>query len=122
MITLSKEKNLTMPYFKYHAKKIEVDGMKFDSKKEYNYYLYLLKEQHEGRILTFHRQVPFELLPRQEYNGRFAEHPLRYVADFVVTYLNGSIEVIDVKGYKTPEYRIKRKLMLYMHNIKIKEV
>ena len=45
-----------------------------------------------------------------------------YVADFVYTDKNGNVVVEDVKGIKTEVYKIKRKLMLYIHNIKIKKV
>lgn len=111
-----------MPYFKYKSKKVTIDGITFDSKKEGEYYLQLIQLKKEGKILDFERQVDFELIPRQTYQGKFAEHPLRYKADFVIHYPDGTTEVVDVKGYKTKEYRIKKKLMLYLKNIKIKEV
>ena len=52
--------------------------------------------------------------------GKVLERELAYIADFVYTE-NGEKVVEDVKGFRTPEYRIKRKLMLYSHGVRIKE-
>ncbi len=55
-------------------------------------------------------------------NGKIIERAVNYIADFVYIGKDGSIICEDTKGYKTKEYIIKRKLMLYMHGIRIKEV
>ncbi len=99
---------------KYHAKKTELDGIVFDSKKEANYYATLLLLQKSGEVVSFERQVQFELQPHFRYNGKM-ERAITYVADFVVTYKDGHTEVIDVKGMRTREYNLKRKLLLFRH-------
>lgn len=78
-----------------------------------------------GKISDLREQVPFVLIPGQKRNGA-VERPCRYVADF--TYLEPGPEyrpwatvVEDCKGYRTPEYKIKRKLMLWVHGIVIRE-
>lgn len=106
---------------KYHSRKVVVDGITFDSKKEARRYLELLQLERAGAIQNLHRQVKFELLPSQRINGRVVERPCNYVADFL--YQQGDELIVeDVKGYKTPEYVIKRKLLLWRHGIRIKEV
>lgn len=105
---------------KYHAKKIAVDGMTFDSRKEYQRWVELLMLEKAGVIEGLQRQVTFVLLPSQKGEGR-TERPVKYVADF--TYQeNGKTVVEDTKGMKTKDYIIKRKLMRYIHGITIKEV
>lgn len=106
---------------KYHSRKVVVDGITFDSKKEARRYLELLQLEKAGAIKNLHRQVKFELLPSQRINGKVVERPCNYVADFFYEQ-DGELIVEDVKGYKTPEYIIKRKLLLWRHGIRIKEV
>ena len=102
---------------KYGAKKVTApDGQKFDSKKEYKHYVVLKLLERAGKISDLQRQVRFELIPKQD--GETACH---YVADFVYQ-KDGKRIVEDVKGYKTEVYKIKKKLMLYVHGIKIQEV
>jgi hypothetical protein len=75
-----------------------------------------------GVITDLKRQVKFELIPSQKNEfGKVIERPVTYVADFVYA-KNGKQIVEDVKGFKTKEYVIKRKLMLYVHGIRIHEV
>lgn len=74
-----------------------------------------------GAITGLERQKRYELIPSQRLNGKTVERPVTYIADFVYTE-NGRTVVEDVKGMKTKEYIIKRKLMLYLHGIRIKEV
>jgi hypothetical protein len=65
--------------------------------------------------------VKFELIPSQRYDGKVIERPCHYIADF--TYMeNGNLVVEDTKGFRTKDYIIKRKLMLYLCGIRIKEV
>jgi hypothetical protein len=109
---------------KYKNKKVEVDGEKYDSKKEaaYNAQLELLKNAANPAqmVVKIERQVKYELLPKQD-----GERAVSYLADFRVTFADGHIEVIDVKSsftQKLPAYVLKRKMMLFFHGIKIKEV
>lgn len=101
---------------KYGAKKITIDGITFDSKKEANRYCELCLMENAGYITNLQRQVRYTLIPKQE-----GERACEYIADFVYEE-NGKTVVEDTKGFKTPEYKIKRKLMLYVHGIRIKEV
>ena len=119
-------KNFTAGASKYQNKKIVIDGITFDSKKEAKVYgeLKLLKQA--GEIKDFTRQQSFELIPSQYeiINGKkkCVEKPVQYKADFVVEHLDGEKSVVDAKGMRTPIYVIKRKLMRYLHKINIKEV
>lgn len=100
---------------KYSAKRVEFDGIIFDSKKEAGRYMQLKMMQKAGMISNLERQVPFELNPG-------GTHSLIYKADFVYTDDAGKIIVEDVKGYRTKEYKKKRRLMLEVHKIVIKEM
>ena len=102
---------------KYHNKKTVVQGIKFDSKKEANRFLELQMLEKAGEISQLERQVKFELIPKQK-----GERSCSYIADFVYRTKDGEQIVEDTKGYRTPEYKIKRKLMLFKYNIAIKEV
>lgn len=110
---------------KYHNKKTVLDGMEFDSMKEAHRWCELRYMERAGLIYDLRRQVPFVVIPtqRDEITGKMLEKEARYIADF--TYRDkktGRITVEDTKGKKTPEYVLKRKLMLYRHGIKIQEV
>ena len=105
---------------KYKNKKVEYKGMKFDSKKEYLRYLVLEDMQRKGEISGLQMQVPFVLVPSFQLNG-IKYKGMKYVADFVYK-KDGKLVVEDIKGMKTDVYKIKRKLMAYMHKIEIKEV
>lgn len=92
---------------KYRNKKIEVDGILFDSKKEAERYKTLCLLEKAGMISRLEMQTKFELVPKQ--NG---ERAVTYKADFY--YFDNTIHswvAEDVKGYKTKDYIIKRKLM-----------
>lgn len=117
---------------KYKSKKIEYNGMTFDSKKELRRYNELKVLERVGEISHLQRQVKFVLIPTQRtedkigvrggvIKGKLLEKECSYYADFVYEE-NGETVVEDVKGMRTTEYVIKRKLMLYIHNIKIKEI
>ncbi len=95
------------------------DGIYHDSEKEARRWLDLCRLQRAGLISGLRRQVGYELIPKQE-----GERAVKYIADFVYQQ-NGKEVVEDVKSpatRKNPEYVIKRKLMLYIHHIKINEV
>ena len=106
---------------KYHSRKITRDGMTFDSVKEYRRYCELLLLERAGAITDLERQVKFELIPAQRIDGKVVEQACQYIADFVYQE-NGKRVVEDTKGVKTKDYIIKRKLMLYIHGIRVKEV
>lgn len=110
---------------KFNAVKIEKDGMKFDSKKEYKRYIELTALMQRGEIQDLKCQVKFELAPKVKIAGEKRAKPaLRYFADF--TYLsNGKLIVEDVKSAvtrKLASFRNKKHLMKTVHDIDIKEV
>ncbi|EBZ0015937.1 DUF1064 domain-containing protein [Salmonella enterica subsp. enterica] len=96
---------------KYGNKKTELDGFTFDSKKEAQYYTQLRLRQAAGDVVMFLRQVPFHL-----------PGGVKYLADFVVFTASGVVEVVDVKGVRTTEYKIKKKLVEHHYPITIIEV
>ena len=106
---------------KYGSKKIVVDGIEFDSRKEAHRYHELRLMERGGLITDLQRQVKFELIPSQRYDGKVVERPCNYIADFVYKE-NGNTVVEDTKGFRTKDYIIKRKLMLYLCGIRIREV
>ena len=108
-----------------------MDGMTFDSRKEFLRWRELSLLERAGKITELQRQVKYVLIPTQyeppaadkndtEKRGKMIERECSYIADFV--YIEkGKLVVEDVKGFRTPDYKIKRKLMLYVHGIRIKE-
>ena len=112
----------------------------FDSRKEARRYNELLLLMKVGIIQDLKTQVKYELIPAQyesyerygkngkrlEDGKRLVERKVEYIADFVYVDSTGKTVVEDVKGYKEGVaynlFVIKRKLMLYIHGIKIKEV
>lgn len=106
---------------KYHAKKTELDGITFDSRKEADRYAELKLLERSGMIHNLRRQVRYELIPAQKKDGKTIERACHYIADFVYEE-NGKTVVEDVKGFRTKEYVLKRKLMLQVHGIEVREV
>ena len=105
---------------KYHNKKVELDGMVFDSMKEAARWRELVLEQQAGAIKDLRRQVTFMLIP--PHTGRIRnERACNYIADFVYV-RDGYVVVEDVKGVRTEVYKIKRKLMRDKYGIEIREV
>lgn len=97
---------------KYNATRTEVDGITFHSKKEAKRYSELKLLQKAKQIQDLRLQVAYELTM-----------PVRYIADFVYwDRLTGKQVVEDVKGYRTAEYKRKKKLMKAQHHIEIKEI
>ena len=110
---------------KYNAVKIEKDGVKFDSQKEYKRYIELTAQMQRGEIQGLQCQVKFELAPKVKIAGEKRAKPaLRYYADF--TYLsNGRLIVEDVKSAATRKlasFRNKKHLMKSVHGIDVIEI
>lgn len=104
---------------KYHNVLTDVNGIRFDSRKEANRYQQLLLMKEKGMIIKFERQVKYVLIPGVK--KLFREKS--YYADFVVTYPNGIVEVEDVKGgIRLPVYKLKKHLMYEKYKILIKEI
>ena len=117
---------------KYHAQKCCVGGEVFDSRKEMRRWNELIILEKAGEISELKRQVKYLLIPAQREvvmkkgrptPGKVIEREVSYRADFVY-YDNNTKKVVveDSKGMKTKDYIIKRKLMLYVHGIRIREV
>jgi hypothetical protein len=98
-----------------------VDGITFDSVKEAQRWCELKLMQRAGVISDLRLQVSFELLPAQRIDRKVVERAVNYIADFVYKQ-DGQTVVEDAKGYRTPEYIMKRKMMLFFHGIRIREV
>lgn len=99
---------------KYRSRKTEVDGILFDSKKEAERYKTLSALQKEGKIDHLTPQKEFELLPSCRYEGMPMERAVKYRVDFY--YYDEELQRMvaeDVKGFRTKDYIIKRKLFKY---------
>lgn len=107
---------------KYHNKKVIYDGIKFDSAKEANYYLKFSLMQEAGIIKDLELQKKFILQKGYTLNGkRYRE--ISYKADFCyVSTKDDKYHVIDVKGFKTDVYKLKKKLFEYKYGIEIEEL
>lgn len=106
---------------KYGAKPKVVDGIKFASTREAERYVELKAEQQAGLISGLELQPEYLLLPAQRRPDGKAERAIHYVADF--RYRRGDASVVeDVKGLRTRDYVIKRKLMLSVHGIAVQEI
>jgi len=106
---------------KYGARKVEIDGIKFDSKRESERYTVLKYLESIGNITDLQLQVKFELQPKYIMDGKTIR-AITYIADFVYKDKNGNTVVEDSKGYRTKEYLLKKKLFEYKFNLKIMEV
>lgn len=107
---------------KYGNRKTIIGNRIFDSKREADRYRELMLMQKAGEIDDLRTQVKYELIPKQYgEDGKLLEKSVNYYADFVYQE-NGKTVVEDAKGCRTKEYIIKRKLMLQVHGIRIREV
>lgn len=123
-----------MAYRKYHNKRVEYEGIVFDSLKEKRRYCQLQLWEKHGIISDLRLQVSYELIPaiyedvvvqlktKTKTEKKLVQRATTYVADFVYVQ-DGKTIVEDVKGSSnvlTPEFKLKMKLMRYMHGIEIK--
>ncbi|MFE4569967.1 DUF1064 domain-containing protein [Paenibacillus chitinolyticus] len=107
---------------KYRAKPTMVDGIRFDSKAEAHYYLYLKSEKDKGNITSLELQPAFVIQDSFKKNGKQYK-PIVYKADFKVAWKDGTEEIIDVKGKRTEAYCIKLKMFeLRYPKLTIKEI
>ena len=106
---------------KYGNIRTEVDGIKFDSKKEAEYYCQLKLLKQAGEIRDFGLQPKFVLQEGFEKDGK-KYSPITYYADFVVDNLDGTTDIIDIKGVETQVFKIKQKMFEYKYpdkNLKV---
>lgn len=107
---------------KYHNKKVVVNGLKFDSKREAARYRDLQLLERAGQIKDLRRQVRYMLAPSvYDDDGKCIERCATYVADFVYHDKAGNLVVEDCKGLRTDAYILKRKWMLKEYGIRILE-
>ena len=120
---------------KYHNHKIERDGEKYDSTKEYRRWCELKIMERAGMIHGLTRQKKFVLIPAQrepdtvgkrggKHKGKLIEREVAYYADYSYYDKDGNEVVEDVKSpaTRTKDYILKRKMMLYVHGIRIREI
>ena len=124
---------------KYRSKKVTVNGITYDSKKEAKRHQELLLLEKAGAIRDLQTQVKFVLIPAQYENyerysktgkrlkdgKRLLEREVSYIADFTYKQADNLV-VEDVKGFKQSTayavFVVKRKLMLYVHGIQVREI
>uniref|UniRef100_A0A6H1ZLG8 DUF1064 domain-containing protein n=1 Tax=viral metagenome TaxID=1070528 RepID=A0A6H1ZLG8_9ZZZZ len=96
---------------KFNAVRTELDGIKFDSKKEAQYYIELKMKVRAGIVLFYLRQVPLHLPGNA-----------KYVVDFLEFHTDGTVHFTDVKGMLTKDFILKKKIVeaLYPVEIEIK--
>lgn len=117
-------KSLDHKINKYRNKKVIVDGIEFDSKKEAVRYQELKLLEKAKKITDLKLQVPFVLLDNYVLNGK-KHQGIKYIADFVyIDIETGKYVVEDVKSSatKTQVYRLKKKLFESRYGIEIKEI
>lgn len=103
---------------KYSSAKTDIDGIRFDSKKEAEFYAELKLREKAGEITCLRLQPRYLLQEAFKHEGK-QYREMEYVADF--EYIeNGETVVVDVKGFRTAVYMIKKKLFLYKYGSEIK--
>jgi hypothetical protein len=119
---------------KYGSVKTVVDGIIFDSRREANHYQELLLLKRVGEVTDIELQPKYELLPGywkccgEVSTNTHSKHicpycsksikktqPITYSADFKVTYADGRIEIVDVKGMETTAFKDKKKIFEFQN-------
>lgn len=107
---------------KYRNKKIIIDGIQFDSQKEGYRYKELRLLQRAGLIKDLELQKEYILQDKFKINNKTVRK-ISYIADFsYISTKDNKLHVIDVKGFKTEVYKLKKKLFEYKYGIEIEEV
>ena len=107
---------------KYKNKKVIYDGIKFDSNREMAYYIKLKMLEEKGIIKDLELQKVYELQPSFKVNGKTYQK-ITYRADFsYISVEDNKLHVIDVKGFKTEVYKLKKKMFAYKYGIEIEEI
>lgn len=104
-------KVMSLHKHKFNAVRTDVDGIKFDSKKESYYYGQLKLRQRAGEVVFFLRQVPFHL-----------PGGVTYRVDFQEFRSDGTVHFIDVKGMKTKDFIMKKKIVEDLYPVEIEVV
>jgi len=98
---------------KYGAKTTVIDGHEFPSRREAEYYLIYKSMLQHGEIKDLQLQPRFELIPAYTTSTGKKVRPCHYTADFLLIYPDGRKRVIEVKGYRTRDYQLRRKMFEY---------
>jgi len=106
---------------KYGNRKTMVDGITFDSQAEAKYYEQLKWLKYGKQIKDFKLQPRFLLQESYKKNGKTVRK-IEYIADFQIHNLDGSVEIVDVKGHETTEFLLKKKLFEYRYEHSLKVV
>ena len=96
---------------KFNARRCEHDGLKFPSTKEGNRYLQLKLLQRAGEVVFFLRQPAFDI-----------PGGVKYSADFLIFWANGTATIEDVKGFKTPGFIVKKKIVEALYPVEIEVI
>lgn len=109
---------------KYGAIKTTIEGITFDSQKEAHRYRELLLLKSAGEVTEIVLQPEYELIPGFTHKATGKRiRPMRYKADFLVTYADGHQEIEDVKGFVNQTYALKKKLFMARYpDLTIKEI
>lgn len=99
------------PMHKFNAKRTDYDGIRFDSKKEAQYYAKLKMRVSVGQVLFFLRQTAFHL-----------PGGVKYSVDFTEFHADGTVHFVDVKGMKTKEFILKKKMVEDLYPVEIEVV
>jgi hypothetical protein len=135
MITAKEYQEMSKKKSKYGSTMTTVDGVKFRSKKESEYYkqLVFLKKIGEVKDFTLQPRFPYEihyLRPKDHYplillDDGYAGVLVKkgsYISDFKITYRDGRVEYVDTKGFLTPKFKRDKQIVEALYGIKIKVV
>jgi hypothetical protein len=107
---------------KYKNKKVSYDGFEFDSQKERNYYIKLKTLEELGLIKNLELQKEYILQDKFILNGK-TRRKITYKADFsYISTEDDKLHVVDVKGFKTEVYKLKKKLFEYKYQTELEEI
>jgi len=107
---------------KYGARKTTFNGITFASQAERNYYLELLARKQAGEIADFRLQPEYLLQEKYRNADGKARQAIKYTADFEVTYPDGHVEVVDVKGHAARDFSLRLRLFEKRYGISLKVV
>lgn len=100
---------------KYGAKKVEIDGHVFPSKRESAYYLVYKDMLERGEIVNLELQPRFTIIPAYTNHAGKKVRPCHYTADFLLHFPDGTQKVVEVKGFHTRDYMLRRKLFEWQY-------
>lgn len=100
---------------KYGAKSVTIDGHVFPSKRESEYYLLYKDMLKRGEIVKLELQPKFIIIPAYTNHAGKKVRPCHYTADFLLHFPDGRKMVVEVKGFRTRDYMLRRKLFEWQY-------